>query len=116
VSYTLGERAGAAGAHVVEVAGVLDVNAAPDLKETLETAIERGTSSVVVDLDEVTFIDSTAIGVLLAARQRLGRSGRTLEIVCMERNVVRVLQIVGMESGGGPAGSPGTLAPPASHP
>ena len=113
MSYTVAEHAGVAGTHVVEVEGVLDVKAAPDLKAALEAAIERGTKILIVDLDQVKFIDSSAIGVLLAARERLLRAGGALEVACAERNVVRVLQIVGIETAGPAVAAPGRLAPPA---
>ncbi|MGH2713080.1 MAG: STAS domain-containing protein [Thermoleophilaceae bacterium] len=98
MNYLLGHRAITAGRHLVVVGGELDVNAAPELRTALSEAIERGATTVVVDMGEVTFIDSTAIGVLLAARERLRPSGGALEVVCAEPNVVRVLEIVGMET------------------
>jgi anti-sigma B factor antagonist len=96
MTYLLGHRAVSAGEHLVVVGGELDLNAAPELKAALGAAIDRGATTVVVDMDEVTFIDSTAIGVLLAARERLRQSGGALELVCVEPNVLRVLEIVGM--------------------
>jgi anti-sigma B factor antagonist len=96
VNYILGERVSAAGRHVIAVDGELDLTAAPDLRRAIEAAIDAGAIALVVDLNEVTFIDSTAIGVLLATRERLARSGGSLDIVCNEPNVVRVLEIVGV--------------------
>jgi anti-sigma B factor antagonist len=98
VNYILGERAAGPGRHLVAVDGELDLTAAPDLRDAIDAAIEAGAVTVVVDLNAVTFIDSTAIGVLLAARERMCRAGGSLEVVCEEPNVVRVLEIVGMRT------------------
>ena len=98
MNYILGERATASGRREIAVDGELDMNAAPDLRAAIEAAIDAGATRVVVDLSEVTFIDSTAIGVLLAARERLRRSGGSLDVVCVEPNVLRVLEIVGMRA------------------
>jgi anti-sigma B factor antagonist len=98
VNYILGERVTGAGRHVIAVDGELDLAAAPDLRRAIEAAIDAGAVTLVIDLNEVTFIDSTAIGVLLATRERLVRSGGSLEVVCVEPNVVRVLEIVGMRT------------------
>jgi anti-sigma B factor antagonist len=98
VNYILAEHVAEAGRHVVTVDGELDMSAAPGLRDAIESAIHAGAVTVVVDLNEVTFIDSTAIGVLLAARERLARSGGALEVVCGEPNVVRVLEIVGLRA------------------
>jgi anti-sigma B factor antagonist len=103
VNYILAERVAGAGRHVVTVDGELDMTAAPGLRDAIESAIDAGAVTVVVDLNQVTFIDSTAIGVLLAVRERLRRSGGVLEVVCGEPNVARVLEIVGLRAiaGGG---------------
>jgi anti-sigma B factor antagonist len=98
MSYILGHSAAEPGWYVITVGGECDMNAAPSLSVAVEAAFTRGASTIVVDLNEVTFIDSTAIGILLAARERLCRSGGRFEVVCSAPNVVRVLEIVGMES------------------
>jgi anti-sigma B factor antagonist len=74
------------------------MNAAPSLSVAVEAAFRRGATTIVVDLNEVTFIDSTAIGILLAARERLLRSGGSFEVVCNVPAVTRILEIVGVEA------------------
>jgi anti-sigma B factor antagonist len=98
MSYILGHSAVTPGWYVINVGGELDVNAAPSLSVAVEAAFQRGTTTMVVDLNEVSFIDSTAIGILLAARERMRRSGGSFEVVCSAPNVVRVLEMVGMRS------------------
>jgi anti-sigma B factor antagonist len=98
MTYMLGHRVVTNDRHVVAASGELDMSSAPDLKAAIRAATERGATTLVVDLGDVTFIDSTAIGVLLAARERLRQSGGALELVCAEPNVLRVLEIVGMET------------------
>jgi len=60
-----------AGTTTVALAGELDLDAAPEMRERLLEAIHSGTARIVVDLAAVTFMDSTALGVLLAAHQRI---------------------------------------------
>ena len=98
MSYILGHSAATPGWYVITVGGECDMNAAPSLSVAVEAAFRRGASMIVVDLNEATFIDSTAIGILLAARERLLRSGGTFEVVCSVPAVVRVLGIVGVEA------------------
>lgn len=98
MSYIIGHSAATPGWYVITVGGELDMNAAPSLSVAVEAAFQRGARAMVIDLSEVTFIDSTAIGVLLAARERLLRSGGTFDVVCSQPAVVRVLQIVGVET------------------
>ena len=98
MSYILGHSAATPGWYVITVGGECDMNAAPSLSVAVEAAFRHGASTIVVDLNEVTFIDSTAIGILLAARERLRRSGGTFEVVCSVPAVVRVPGIVGVEA------------------
>ena len=83
---------------MITVGGECDMNAAPSLSVAVEAAFQRGASTIVVDLNETTFIDSTAIGILLAARERLLRSGGDFEVVCNVPAVTRVLEIVGVNA------------------
>jgi anti-sigma B factor antagonist len=83
--------------HAIEASGELDVLVAPELRETLIRLIESGTTCLLVDLSETTFIDSTAIGVLYGRLQELEPSGGSLSIVCHDANVLRTFQIAGMD-------------------
>jgi anti-sigma B factor antagonist len=96
-NYTLAHRALTADTHVIAVGGELDMSAAPDLRATIDGALDDGAVTLVVDLSEATFIDSTGIGTLMAALHRLKEAGGTLEIVCVEPNLLRVFEIVGLD-------------------
>ena len=50
---------------VVVLEGEIDIYSAPEFKEVLVNSIEGGAHRIIVDLTEVTFIDSTALGVLV---------------------------------------------------
>src|SRR2546423_6094006 len=60
---------------VVRLAGELDLYNAPALRKALLECVARRPSRLVVDLAEVTFVDSTALGTLIEARARLGSAG-----------------------------------------
>ena len=52
---------------VVTVAGEVDVYTAAQLRAVLDEEIGAGNARLVVDLDEVSFLDSTGLGVLSGA-------------------------------------------------
>jgi anti-sigma B factor antagonist len=97
MSYTLGHRTLTADTHLIAVGGELDMSAAPDLRAALDRAVEDGAVTLVVDLTETTFIDSTGIGVLMAGVQRLRAAGGSLELACSEPNLLRIFEIVGLD-------------------
>jgi len=84
------------GCCVVTLAGELDVATAPDLMEPLREVIEENPQRLVIDLDEVTFLDSTGLGVLVSAYQRMSTRAGGLVFVCHSRNSLKVMQITGL--------------------
>jgi anti-sigma B factor antagonist len=83
--------------HVVAVRGEIDLFTAPELKSALSEAIESGHTRIVVDLTDTTFLDSTALGVLIGAVKRLrSRDGR-LTIVNVDDNIAKTFEITGLD-------------------
>jgi anti-sigma B factor antagonist len=89
------ERVGSVppGAAVLPVEGELDLAAAGSLRRDLDHAIDSGASVVRVDARNVTFLDSSALGVLLAAGKRLEDRGGRLELVCNNPSIRRILDM-----------------------
>ena len=79
--------------HVVAVRGEIDLFTAPDLKSALSEAIESGHDRIVVDLTDTTFLDSTALGVILASAQRMAERGGRFELVCGSPSIRRILDM-----------------------
>jgi len=83
---------GAAGPVVVGVKGELDVATTPELRECLAGV----DGDVVVDLSGVTFMDSTALGALVAATNRSREQGATLMLRGESAFVSRLLKVAGL--------------------
>jgi len=84
------------GETVVRAAGELDVNTAPELREQLARLIAADTSLIVVDLTDVSFVDSTALSVLVSALKRLRQADGDLELASPNPSVRRVFEITGL--------------------
>ena len=105
---------------VITVAGEVDISTSPALRDACLEAVNDGAGAVGLDLEGVTFLDSSGISVLVQARQRLVSMGRTLELRAVSRPVRRVLEVsglgptLGLESGGLESGglAPDGGAPP----
>jgi len=82
---------------VVVLAGEVDIFTAPQFKECLLGLIDEGVTRLVVDLSAVTFIDSTALGVLIGGVRRVHGSGGAMTIVVTSRPVERVLAVTGLD-------------------
>lgn len=86
---------------VVIAGGEIDYAASPQLKARIAEHVDAGRRRLVLDLSTVTFIDSTAIGVLMGAVMKLDElGGGSVAIVCAEENkrVLRIFEIAGIDS------------------
>jgi stage II sporulation protein AA (anti-sigma F factor antagonist) len=87
------------GVRTISVRGELDLSTAPELEGPLNQALENDEGSLLIDLSQCEFIDSTGIALIVRAWQHLdsGKNGRVL-VLCTENNQVRrVLEITGLE-------------------
>lgn len=81
---------------VVEVRGEVDVHTAPELRDRLSEVIDGGHRNVVVDLSWLSFIDSTGLGALVAARNHASVAGASLRLVCKAERLLKVFRITGL--------------------
>jgi anti-sigma B factor antagonist len=84
---------------VLVAGGEIDFAASPQLRERIAEELGAGSTRLVLDLSRVTFLDSTAIGVLVGAAMRLREhGGGSLAVVCGEENqhVLRTFDIAGV--------------------
>jgi anti-sigma B factor antagonist len=85
------------GAHVIAARGEIDLFTAPELRRRLFELIDGGSVQLVLDLSGTTFIDSTALGVLIGATKRLRPRDGRLVIVNVEPSIQRTLRITGLD-------------------
>ena len=80
---------------LVRAAGDLDLHTCPEFQEVLGRASAHHPSRLVVDLSGVTFMDSTALGVLVVLQRGMSRP---LDVVVTRPQLRRVLAITGLDS------------------
>lgn len=94
--FEIGVRAGH-GHTVVTVSGEVDVFTAPRLRQVLFDPVLCSQQRIVVDLDGVTFMDSTGIGTLVAARRWLASREAEIGLVCGPGPALRLLEMVSLD-------------------
>jgi anti-sigma B factor antagonist len=85
------------GATVVRPAGDrLDIEVAGDFRSMLLSLIEQGNRQLVVDLEEISFIDSSGLGALVSALKTLKRSNDPgdVRLACVQPAVVSLMEII----------------------
>ena len=83
---------------VVAVSGEVDVYSAPELRERLSELLSAAEPSLIVNLAEVSFLDSTGIGTLVAGLNRAVQFGGTLTLVCDHERILKLFRITGLDS------------------
>jgi anti-sigma B factor antagonist len=84
------------GVHVIKVTGEIDVATSPSLRERLQSTAASEVPVQVVDLLDVTFLDSTGLGVLVGALKRRREAGGALRLVIAEQRILRIFEITGL--------------------
>jgi anti-sigma B factor antagonist len=78
---------------VLELSGDLDVSSAPILQTALQEIMDAGGKQVVVELSNVPFMDSSGLGVLVAAHRRMAAIGGTLALANPAPTLQKVFEL-----------------------
>ncbi len=81
---------------VIAVGGEIDVYTAPQLRELVVGLVDEGQVQLICDLSEVQFLDSTGLGVLVGALNRVRAHEGTLSLVVTEERILKVFEITGL--------------------
>lgn len=82
----------------LRLTGAIDVNVSGHIAAVADPAMADHSGTVVADLSDVTFIDSSGLGALVALNNALTDRGHgPLQIVPGPPNVMRVLRLVGLD-------------------
>ena len=83
--------------HLVSVRGEIDLFTAPEFKQHVNTALDSGCSLLIVDLGGATFIDSSSLGIIIAAHRQVGSQGGRLVVACDVENILSTFRITGLD-------------------
>jgi len=82
--------------HVLSVGGEIDVYTAPSLREKIEEVLGDNVTMLAIDLENVGFLDSTGLGVLVGAMKRLNERDGNLVVTCTKPHILKVFEITGL--------------------
>jgi len=80
----------------VRLSGDVDMAVVPELRSSLDTSLDAGCANVVLDLSDVTYADSSALGLLVWLDHRLRPLGGRLVIAGASSDVSRILELSGL--------------------
>ncbi|MEM1238252.1 MAG: STAS domain-containing protein [Cyanobacteria bacterium P01_H01_bin.26] len=78
------------GVHVIEPSGILDGTQTAAFRQQVDEALEKGAKVLLIDLKDITFVDSSGLGVLVACLKKV-RTASSKMYVCSINDQVRML-------------------------
>jgi anti-sigma B factor antagonist len=97
VSLEVQSRQADNGVTVVAPTGRLDVAGAPALKDAIGEVLKNGTPRVVLDMEGISFVDSTGLGSVIAALKQIRSSQGDLRLAAPNQQVRVVLELTTLD-------------------
>jgi len=82
----------------VQIRGEIDLATAPDLESTIRTVLDDAPRGVDLDLQNLTFIDSSGLRSLVAISKDASARGLPLALRNVPRHAQRVLELTGLDA------------------
>ena len=84
------------GKTIVAVGGEIDVYTAPKLRDKITELVGQGSYRLVVDMQQVEFLDSTGLGVLVGGLKKVRAHDGSLQLVCNQDRLLKIFRITGL--------------------
>ncbi|MGM0379270.1 MAG: STAS domain-containing protein [Bacillota bacterium] len=81
----------------VSLKGEMDINTYNSVKNELNDMIKKETLDLKIDCSELSYIDSTGIGVLIGILKKIKKEDKMLYIINAEKNIKRLFNITGLD-------------------
>ena len=83
------------GIHCFEPQGRLDALTVPEFEKALRDHLSRGTARIVIDFQDITYISSSGLRVLLTARRLAREQGGDVRLCRLSPRVYEIFDMVG---------------------
>ena len=83
---------------VFDITGEIDLYNAPEIKEKIKEEMNKSKVNIIINLDKVTYIDSSGIGVLISSLSNLKKVGGALKLINVYASVRKVFELTKLTS------------------
>lgn len=81
---------------LVAVGGEIDVYTAPRLRDKLTELVNAGHHSLIIDMENVDFLDSTGLGVLVGGLKKIRAQDGSMALICSQDRLLKIFKITGL--------------------
>lgn len=82
--------------YLIILDGELDVYTAPELQKVLDPIRQSGSHDVKIDLTNVSYMDSTGLGIFVGTLKELNQHDRELHVTGVSSRILRLFEITGL--------------------
>ncbi|MEO0490982.1 MAG: STAS domain-containing protein [Cyanobacteria bacterium J06635_15] len=82
---------------VIEPSGILDSTKAADFRTQVEAALESGADTLLIDLKDITFVDSSGLGALVVALKAVKARDRQMYICSINEQLRMLFELTSMD-------------------
>jgi len=83
---------------IFDINGEIDLYNAPEIKEKIKEEMNKGKVNIIINLDKVSYIDSSGIGVLISSLSNLKKVGGALKLINVYASVRKVFELTKLTS------------------
>ena len=83
---------------IFDINGEIDLYNAPEIKEKIKEEMNKNKVNIIINLDKVSYIDSSGIGVLISSLSNLKKVGGALKLINVYASVRKVFELTKLTS------------------
>lgn len=86
------------GVIIFDIDGEIDLYNAPEIKDSIKEQMDSGNKKIIINLEKVSYIDSSGIGALISSLSNLKKIGGGLKIIHVYDSVKKVFELTKLTS------------------
>jgi len=86
------------GLTVLDATGEIDIYTAPEFKKAVDSVIASGQKHIVINMENVSYMDSSGFGMLLSATKKVKPDGGSINLAACGSAIERMLRVTKLDS------------------
>lgn len=82
---------------IIKLAGELDLHTVDNARQHIDKLLSnKKINRLLLDLENISFIDSSGIGLIIGRYKRIQQMGGTMELICSKPQIKKILEMSGI--------------------
>lgn len=85
------------GVKIIEPSGILDGTQANEFRQQVEEALDQGAETILIDLKDITFVDSSGLGILVVVLKKVRAAQKSMYVCSINEQVRMLFELTSMD-------------------